>query len=124
MSEFLRDEALSILEALASMPFEDCYPLSRNLYNRLTRRPSIYAVKHRMQGILYIGKAKYPKERFKDGHKAFFWAWLERYDSDDVRLAIVAVSYPQWTQLLLDLEAIILRASEPPYNVQIPMREA
>lgn len=116
-------EAQRILELLISISFEECYPLSRDLHRRLTRKPSIYAVKHRAQGILYIGKAKYPKERFKDGHKAFFWAWLERYDPDEVRLAIVSVSYPQWTQLLLDLEAIILRASEPPYNVQIPMRD-
>jgi len=116
-------EAQRILETLVFMPFEDCHAMSRDLSRFLTRRPSIYAVKHRTQGILYIGKAKYPKERFKDGHKAFFWAWLERYDHEDVRLAIVAVTYPQWTQLLLDLEALILRASRPPYNVQIPMRD-
>jgi hypothetical protein len=64
-------EAQRILDLLMSIPFEDCYPLSRDLSNRLTRKPGIYAIKHRMQGILYIGKAKYPKERFKDGHIAF-----------------------------------------------------
>lgn len=116
-------EAQRILEALIFMPFEDCYVLSRDLSLSLTRRPSIYAIRHRSQGILYVGKAKYPKERFKDGHKAFFWAWLERYDHQEIRLAIVSVTYPQWTQLLLDLEALILRASRPPYNVQIPMRD-
>jgi hypothetical protein len=115
-------EAKRILDLLVSIPFEHCYPLSRDLNSRLNRKPSIYAVKHRTQGLLYVGKAK-SKERFKDGHKAFFWAWLDRYNPDDVRLVVIALSYSQWTQLLLDLEAIILRASEPPYKVQIPMRD-
>jgi len=122
MSE-IEIEAKRILDLLVSIPFEDCYSLTRDLTRGLTRTPSIYAVKHQTQGILYIGKAKYPKERFKDGHKAFYWAWLERYNPDDVRLAIVALSHFQWTRLILDIEAIILRASEPPYNVQIPMRD-
>jgi excinuclease UvrABC nuclease subunit len=116
-------EARRILDLLVSIPFESCYLLSRNLTHQLNRKPSIYAVKHRTQGLLYIGKAKYPKERFKDGHKAFFWSWLERYDPDDVRLIVVALSHSQWAQLLLDIEAIILQASKPPYNVQIPMRD-
>ncbi len=116
-------EASRILDLLVSIPFENCYELSRDLPNQLNRKPSIYAVKHRTQGLLYIGKAKYPKERFKDGHKAFFWSWLAQYDARDVRLVVVSLSHPQWTQLLLDLEAIILQASKPPYNVQIPMRD-
>lgn len=121
--ESFDQEASRILDLLVSILFENCYVLSRDLTNRLNRKPSIYAIKHRIQGLLYIGKAKYPKERFKDGHKAFFWSWLERYDPNDVRLVVVALSHAQWTQLLLDLEAVILRAAQPPYNVQIPMRD-
>jgi hypothetical protein len=40
-----------------------------------------------------------------------------------VRLIVVALSHSQWAQLLLDVEALILQASKPPYNVQIPMRD-
>lgn len=119
----IEQEAARVLDFLVSTPFEDCYPLSRDLVTRLTRQPCIYAVRHRARGILYIGKSKYTKERFKDGHKAFFWAWLERYDPDDVRLCIAVLSYQQWLHLLSELETIILQASRPPYNVQIPMRD-
>ncbi|MCY7274652.1 MAG: GIY-YIG nuclease family protein [Phormidesmis sp. CAN_BIN44] len=119
----ITQEGLKILETLADMPFEECCSLGRNFTNALTRRPSIYAVKHRTQGILYVGKAKYTKERFRDGHKAFFWAWLERFDPEDVRIAFALLSYRQWSQLLSELETIILQASKPPYNVIIPMRD-
>lgn len=121
--ESVTQEGLAILETLASLPFEDCYSLSREFVNRLTKQPSIYAVKHRTQGILYVGKAKYTRERFRDGHKAFLWAWLERYDPDDVRIAIAVLSYRQWSQLISELETVILQATNPPYNVRIPMRD-
>jgi hypothetical protein len=123
MSDQVKQEGLRILEILASTSFEECYPLNRSFHNRLRRGPSIYAVRHKTQGILYVGKAKYTKERFADGHKAFFWAWLERFDPDEVRIVFVFLSFPQWSQLISELETIILQASKPPYNVVIPMRD-
>ncbi|MFM6405676.1 MAG: GIY-YIG nuclease family protein [Microcystis sp.] len=83
--------------------------------------PGIYAVRHRYQGLLYIGKTKSLRGRFKGGNKAFLWAWLDQYNSEDVRLAVQTIPYWKNPALLLELEAIILRATEPPYNVQIPM---
>ena len=70
--------------------------------------------------ITYIGKTKSLKGRFSGGHKAFLWAWLDKYNDEDVRIAAQFISYWENPALLLELEAIILRATEPPYNVQIP----
>jgi hypothetical protein len=58
--------------------------------------------------------------RFSGGHKAFLWAWLDKYNDEDVRMAVELIAHWGNPTLLLELEAIILRATEPPYNVQIP----
>ncbi len=60
------------------------------------------------------------RERFSGGHKAFLWAWLDKYSDEDVRIAVQPISHWKNPALLLELEAIVLRATEPPYNVQIP----
>ncbi|MEH1906414.1 MAG: GIY-YIG nuclease family protein [Nostoc sp.] len=83
-------------------------------------RPGIYAIRHRTDGLLYIGKTKSLRGRFSGGHKAFLWAWLDKYNDEDVRIAVQLISHWENPTLLLELEAIILRATEPPYNVQIP----
>jgi excinuclease UvrABC nuclease subunit len=80
----------------------------------------LYAVRHRAYGLLYIGKTKSLRGRFSGGHKAFLWAWLDKYDDTDIRIAIYPLSVWNDPALLSELEAIILRATEPPYNVQIP----
>lgn len=59
--------------------------------------------------------------RFSGGHKAFLWAWLDQYNDRDVRIAIYLLSPWETPALLLELETVILRATEPPYNVQIPL---
>jgi excinuclease UvrABC nuclease subunit len=102
------------------MPFEQCQTLNRK-FDNIPARPGIYAIRHRTDGLLYIGKTKNLRGRFSGGHKAFLWAWLDKYRDDDVRIAVQAI--PNWKNpaLLLELEGIILRATEPPYNVQIPM---
>lgn len=71
--------------------------------------------------LLYIGKTKSLRGRFNGGHKAFLWAWLDKYDVEDVGIAVQVISHWRTPELLLELEAIVLRATEPPYNVQIPM---
>ena len=62
-------EALRILKLLEKTPFDACCPLTRE-FAELPPRPGIYAVKHKTQGILYLGKSGSVKGRFKGGHKA------------------------------------------------------
>ncbi|MGD1908972.1 MAG: GIY-YIG nuclease family protein [Leptolyngbyaceae cyanobacterium] len=115
----LQAQAQNILDEIAFTPFEQCQPLSREFSN-LPTRPGIYAIRHKHDGLLYIGKTKSLRGRFSGGHKAFLWAWLDRYDNEDVRIAVQIISHWKNPTLLLELEAIILRATEPPYNAQIP----
>lgn len=118
----VEDEAQIILESLISKAFDSCYPITRSFAD-IPNRPCIYAVKHRVEGLLYIGRARNTAERFRGGHKAFLWAWLDRYDPDDVRLSFHPIAASQSLTLSSELETIILHASEPPYNVRYPARE-
>jgi excinuclease UvrABC nuclease subunit len=115
----LQTQALDILNAIAFTPFEQCQQLSRELSN-IPPRPGIYAIRHKTDGLLYIGKTKSLRGRFSGGHKAFLWAWLDKYNDEDVRIAFEIISHWKNPALLLELEAIILRSTEPPYNVQMP----
>ena len=101
------------------MPFEQCQPLTRS-FESIPARPGIYAVRHKTDGLLYVGKTKSLRGRFCGGHKAFLWAWLDKYNDEDIRIAVQIIAHWGNPALLLELEAIILRATEPPYNVQIP----
>ena len=111
-----------ILEALVNQSFEECQPVSKT-FSGMTTRHSIYAVRHRTEGLLYIGKTQNPKARFTGGHKALVWCWLEGYVTDDVKIAVYSVDWQKWTTLSLELENQIIRATEPPFNVKIPMGE-
>ena len=115
----LQAQARNILDAIAFTPFDQCQPLSRG-FNGIPVRPGIYAIRHKIDGLLYIGKTKSLRGRFSGGHKAFLWAWLDKYNDEDVRIAVQAISHWGNPALLLELEAIILRAAEPPYNARIP----
>ena len=115
----LKTEARRILDAIAFTSFEQCQPLSRE-FAHMPARPGIYAIRHKTEGLLYIGKTKSLRGRFSGGHKAFLWAWLDKYRDEDVRVSFQVVPYWGNPALLLELEAIILRATEPPYNAQIP----
>ena len=115
----LREQAQNVLDEIAFTPFEQCQPLNREFSN-IPARPGIYAIRHRTCGLLYIGKTKSLRGRFSGGHKAFFWAWLDKYSDEDVRIAVQVIPHRRNPALLLELEAIILRATEPPYNAQIP----
>src|SRR6476469_63861 len=115
----LQTQARRILDAIAFTPFEQCLPLNRQFSN-IPARPGIYAIRHKTSGLLYIGKTKNLRSQFSGGHKAFLWAWLDKYSDENVRIAVQTIPHWQNPALLLELEAIILRATEPPYNVQIP----
>ena len=81
----IQNKAQQILEAIAFTPFEECFSLSRD-FPDISNRPGIYAVKHRGDGLLYIGKTQSLRKRFKGGHKAFLWAWLDQYIAIPFRL--------------------------------------
>jgi len=115
-------EALSILELLVSQTFAECIPVSRD-FSTLTTKHSIYAVRHRTDGLLYIGKSQNPRQRFAGGHKALVWCWLQRYDPEDVRITAYPLDYHQWATLSFELERLLIQATEPPFNVKIPMGE-
>jgi excinuclease UvrABC nuclease subunit len=114
-------EALRTLKILSSIQFEGCFPLIQTFSN-LPNRPGIYAIKHEAEGILYIGKAKNVRERFQSGHSALVLAFLERFDPDEIRIAVVTLS-PQWARAALALEEEILKTIQPRYNVRIPKRK-
>ena len=115
----IQAQAQAILSQIAFMPFEQRQLLTRE-FQSIPTRPGIYAVRHKTDGLLCIGKSKSLRGRFSGGHKAFLWAWLDKYEDEDVRIAVQVISYWENPALLLELEAIILRATEPPYNAQIP----
>jgi excinuclease UvrABC nuclease subunit len=115
----LQAQARNILDAIAFTPFERCQSLNRE-FRDIPTRPGIYAIRHKTDGLLYIGKTKSLRGRFSGGHKAFLWAWLDKYNDEDVRIAVQVISHWENPALLLELEAIILRATDPSYNAQIP----
>jgi hypothetical protein len=113
----IRAEASRLLSHLETADFDACCPLSRR-FDGLPPRPGIYALKHRSQGILYIGKSGNVKNRLRGGHKALGWAFIDRLDPDDVRVAFVVLAF-RWTRLSLQLDGYILRQAQPPYNERI-----
>jgi excinuclease UvrABC nuclease subunit len=122
MSNELRAEAQKILDYLAFSPFESCIPITKE-FNNIPMSSGLYAVRHRELGILYIGKARTLRDRFRGGHKALLWAFVEEMRVGDVRITFHSLDFVQWIQLSSDLEALLLQASEPPYNVRIPTRD-
>jgi excinuclease UvrABC nuclease subunit len=122
MPEFIQQEALAILNTLASIPFEDCIALSKE-FRQLPMSPGIYAVKHRTLGILYIGKTRTLRDRFRGGHKALLWAFIEDLKATDIRIAFYLLDFEQWVELSSELESQIVQAVNPPYNVRIPARD-
>jgi excinuclease UvrABC nuclease subunit len=117
----IKAEALRILQILTTTPFDQCAPLSKQ-FESLPNRMGIYAVKHRQQGILYIGKAASLRQRFIGGHKALVWALIDRLDPDDIRIASVLTSF-QWRRSQLELETLIIQIVKPRYNSKIRAEE-
>jgi excinuclease UvrABC nuclease subunit len=119
--ENIKTEARNILETLASMPFDDCLPLLRT-FQAFPPRPGLYAIRHRVEGILYIGKSLHIRNRFMGGHKALYMSYVDRLDPDDVRIAVVPLTYEQ-RLCLLDLEATMIQIVKPRYNSVIRQSE-
>ncbi len=112
--------ATEILNYLAFSEFDDAAEITRE-FDFLPNRPGVYSVRHRSCGILYVGKTNNLATRFNGGHKAFTWAWLDLYHPTDVRIVFFILDRWGNPGLLSEVEGIILRATEPPYNAQIPM---
>lgn len=112
--DYLVEEALRLLNLLRNTPFEDGAPLSRQ-FKELPARPGIYAVKHRNLEILYIGRSTNIRARLRGGHKALGWAFIDRLDPDDVRIACTALAF-QWNRVSYQLEQIMIKHAHPPYS--------
>jgi excinuclease UvrABC nuclease subunit len=118
----IETQARLILNSLIEIPFSECNPITRS-FEHLTTKPGIYAVRHKVDGLLYVGKTQDMKERFRGGHKALTWSWLADYDHRDVAIAVYSIDFLRWQALSSELERIILQITEPPFNARIPTRE-
>jgi hypothetical protein len=114
------NDATEILDHLAFSNFDDATEITRE-FEALLNCPGVYAVRHSIRGVLYVGKTNNLATRFNGGHKAFLWAWLDLYPPAEVRIVFYPLTWWGNPALLSELEGIILRATEPPYNAQIPM---
>lgn len=117
----LRSKSRTILATLCSTNFAEGHPITKELEG-LPSHPGIYAVKQQSGEILYVGKGKGLRERLKNGHKAFFWAWLEGIKPEEVSIAFVSLSFEDWLQSL-EIEVLILQTLRPRYNSQIRQEE-
>lgn len=114
-------QAKILLQTLLSVPFESCILISRE-FRDLPMSPGLYAVRHREHGLLYIGKTKKLRERFRGGHKACTWSWLDNYDYREVAIAFAPLSMIEVLKLGDELESILIHATQPPYNAKYPSR--
>jgi GIY-YIG catalytic domain len=119
--EWINAEATRLLSTLSNTPFSDCHPLTRE-FAEVTPRPGIYAFRHNQAGVLYIGKSKNIRQRLRGGHKALGWAFIDRFDPNDVRIATAIIGW-DGLRYILDIEARMIRMVRPRYNVQIRQEE-
>lgn len=121
MSE-VEAQASAMLQALLSIPFESCASITREFHD-LPMMPGIYAVRHRQDGLLYLGKAKKLRERSRGGHKACTWSWLDDYDHRDIAISFALLTMIEVLKLGDELESILIHAIQPPYNARYPSRD-
>jgi excinuclease UvrABC nuclease subunit len=117
----IEEQSRKLLQKLLSTPFESCASISRE-FNDLPSSPGLYAVRHREHQLLYLGKTKKLRERFKGGHKACTWSWLDDYDYRDIKIVFASLSMMDVLKLGDELEAILIHATQPPYNAKYPTR--
>jgi excinuclease UvrABC nuclease subunit len=117
MNESLKADAQQVLNTLLSLPFEDCYPLSRD-FEAVPSNPGLYAFRHREQGILYIGIGSNLRRRFRNGHKALSWAFVDRLNPDDVKIATVPMGRRSLQQMEY-VETLLIQTVRPQYNTRM-----
>lgn len=120
-NDFVREEAQKLFERFAAMPRTEYHALTRQ-FETVPTRPGIYAFHHQSEGILYIGKAVNIRQRLRGGHKALGWAFIDRFDPDHVKVMAAVLGYQGWLQVL-DIEALMIQAIRPRYNVRIRQEE-
>ena len=120
-NDFAMGEAQRLLEIFASSPFGECHSLTREFVT-VPARPGIYAFRHQGEGILYIGKAVNIRQRLRGGHKALGWAFIDRLDPDDMRIAASVLGYQAWLQSL-EIEVRMIQTLRPRYNSRIRLKE-
>lgn len=118
----LEAQARELLRVLLSVPFDSCASITRDFYD-LPMTPGLYAVRHRNDGLLYLGKAKKLRDRFRGGHKACTWSWLDDYDHRDIAISFAPLAMMDVLKLGDELEGILIHATQPPYNARYPSRD-
>ncbi len=113
--------ATQILEQLVNQPFDACFPLLKSL-TALPKRAGIYAIRHRDEGILYIGKSLDLRQRFMDGHKALYCCYIDRLVPETIRIAVVLMTDEQ-RRRMLDIAARMIQMTKPRYHSVIRQRE-
>ncbi|MER3434904.1 MAG: excinuclease ABC subunit C [Leptolyngbya sp. ERB_1_1] len=111
----LRQDAQAVLKMLRSTKFGHCYSLSRH-FRDVPVNPDFYAFRHHDEILLYIGITNNLRYRSSQGHKALGWAFLERLDPDDVRIAIVKLGIRTPEQGSYS-ETLMIQSAQPHYNV-------
>ena len=76
-----KDQAQTILDRLAFLPFEAGLPIVRN-FRSFPELPGIYAVRHRTEGLLYLGKTNNLSTRFNGGPSAIIRDGGDSAESD------------------------------------------
>jgi excinuclease UvrABC nuclease subunit len=119
--DFIETEASRLVEIFTTTPFLDCHPLTRD-FQTVPARTGIYGLRHTDQELLYIGKASDIRKRFRGGHKALAWAFIDRLDPDAVRIISVVLGFQAWRQAL-EIEARMIQIVRPRYNSRIRQLE-
>lgn len=117
MSEVLRADARIVLEILSSIPFQELYILTRS-FEDVPSNPGFYAFRHRQGVVLYIGVGTNLRRRFRNGHRALSWAFVDRLDPDDVRIATVDMGKRTFQQVEY-IETIMIQSARPIYNIRM-----
>ena len=119
--DFIETEASKIVEIFTTTPFLECRPLTRD-FQTVPARNGIYGLRYIDQELLYIGKAGDIRKRFRGGHKALAWAFIDRLDPDAVRIISVVLGFAAWRQAL-EIEARMIQIVRPRYNSRIRQLE-
>jgi hypothetical protein len=85
----------------------------------LPHKTGLYAIKHRDQSILYVGKANSYRTRFQSGHDALLRIVLGGVNPVDLYIVLYPLS-GRWVEYILDLEKQVIYCLTPEYNKRLP----
>ena len=119
--DFIETEASKLVEIFTTTPVLECRPLTRD-FQTVPARNGIYGLRYVDQELLYIDKAGDIRKRFRGGHKALAWAFIDRLDPDAVRIISVVLGFSAWRQAL-EIEARMIQIVRPRYSSRIRQLE-